>query len=293
MSTSSKSIRVQLDENEKKQLEEIVKPFVKSFDLLYDDKISYTKILKYIALGKLQVTAPVIAKQNKDNKNSMTIKLDIEAPFFLAGVIYLITNAISDLKGNIITIKTKDDGNRNGNLQLLLEVDNSVEIFKILNSLDRLLLEDLRQFKYNNETRMKEAIDAYDGQKRKRQWEDDRKCKYNQKFAEGNEPKSDKKLIFNKRCTIPIRVITANQPGIVCEITKKIADNNRFISDIQQKLNGGNEETAFINLYLFFHPNSVKEAQNGLNNIDIIRDEIKDINGILAVEDLDIQELDT
>ena len=285
MSTSSKSVRVQLREGNKRRLEEIAK----EFSCLYGGDPSITELLEAIALGELQVNAPSIQKEDED-KNSITIKLDIVAPFYLAGVVYLITDVISKSKGNIIAINTQDDGKIEGVLQLLVQVKNSQHLLSILKSLDRVLLDPLtlKEFKYNNENRIREAIEAYDGRECLKKYNQENECKQKPVDRDIIELEPIRKLIIRSRCTVPIRVITLNKPGVVCEITKKIADNSIFISHMQQKIDS--KDIAFIDLYLFFHPTSSKEAENSLENIKNIKEEIVKINNVIEVKNLDIKE---
>ena len=217
MSTSSKSVRVQLREGNKRRLEEIAK----EFSCLYGGDPSITELLEAIALGELQVNAPSIQKEDED-KNSITIKLDIVAPFYLAGVVYLITDVISKSKGNIIAINTQDDGKIEGVLQLLVQVKNSQHLLSILKSLDRVLLDPLtlKEFKYNNENRIREAIEAYDGRECLKKYNQENECKQKPVDRDIIELEPIRKLIIRSRCTVPIRVITLNKPGVVCEITK-------------------------------------------------------------------------
>jgi predicted amino acid-binding ACT domain protein len=300
MSTSSKSVRVQLDEYEKEQLEEIIKPF----GLLYNGKTSYTRILQAIALGKLQVNSPSTHNENKNkNKDNIIIKLDIVAPFYLAGVVCLITDAISKLDGNIIAINTQDDGKTEGVLQLLVQVKTQQgkshysHLLNILKSLDRILLDPLilKQFKYNTECRIEEAIKIYDDKEREREKNilKNIRNKYNDKNIGGEKINSEpiRKLIIGSKCTVPMRIKVLNKPGVVCEVTKKIAENSIFISHMQQKLDVNDINKAFIDLYLSFHPTSIKETENSLKNIKNIEEEIKKMNHVvIEVKNLDIKE---
>jgi hypothetical protein len=275
MSDPSNSVRVQLRTGDRERLDEIAL----RFSCIYGGKPSLSILLSDIASGRIQLAALNLPKKQK--REGVVIQLVLILPFYFKGIIYLITDSISNSNGNILELNTTDlinsDGSNFGIVNLLVQISSHKSIPRLIEKLNDIPLEHLREFNTDKDREIDNLEHDYFYQ-----------LKHYSRKSSKDLPKSEMKLIFETKCTLGLTIKLENKVGIASNITKKIAEENILISHMNVRQDEVNKGISFIDLHLFFDPSSGQKVQQGLENIENIKNSILGIKGIENVENLDV-----
>ena len=252
-----KSVRVQMGAGTESYLMQLAE----KHRCFHGDKASISKLLDYIARGYLEVSEttsidgnPTIDRQSDE----IVVKIKIKAQFRdLSGVIHVIVSSISSKNGNILDIESIDDNSQWITYHFLISI--SLEnLEKLLNKLYLLKIRDIKA--YNDDFILQKQVIFTSAIQTISEYE-------------------NYKLFSDIRCTIALKLVTANKKGVFAKITNKIATCRALVESVEQHFNSV-ENNNSVKLFLEVVPQSQDDVFDQLRKIHEIHRILSDTKSI-------------
>jgi predicted amino acid-binding ACT domain protein len=289
----SKSVRLQMLSETEQYLEEKAQ----EYKCLYNDKPSISSLLAHIARGELQIVPPSNLKKKISGE---FIEIKLTTFLNLKGITYVVSDKISQLKGNILKVQVQPTDHL-GILKFLIDIKEE-KIGNLIKSLQEIKIKDILEFNIENLEQYKKNPEKFIIEVEKSLAEILQATGNN--FNGYNLNSSDKKesmikvkndflitlmeqehLLKSIYCTLGIKVTTKNQPGVLTKVSREISNQKILISSINLDFDPILEQ-AIINIFLELRPKLKGDDIIGLEKVKEVIANIEAISEVKGVERL-------
>lgn len=283
---ANESVRIQMSPETKKELEKLAE----QHGCFYGTKGAIALLLARIADKRL-IVSEAKAQQSKP-PGSPLLKLSMSMRSGLKGTLAPITKTIATYKGNILEAEV-EKGDKTVKAQIALSMPEEQDLERLIEDLQKLKIRDIAAYNQATDLGKLSVEDISEDvppqqlhsktpttRKRSRAETDARVVAQLQAVLA--KATLDQQLILDISCTIGLKLVIENKPGVLAQVSDAIAREGFYLSSAKQSTDP-DSHYCIMELTITLHPTANVTLESEIGNVHTI---VTTLNQISSVKDI-------